>query len=94
MNLDFIFDVGQTLSLLFVIIFIEGVISGRPKGKWPGFLFACGMALITVIVGLVSKNFSYVLIMMVPTGLCFLVYFVSRRNVALGKGYRPEEEDL
>lgn len=92
-NIDFLLEFGKTLSLLFVIIFVEGVISGRPDGKWPGLFFASFIALVSVVVWLVSRSFQYFLIMMVPTALCFFVYYISRRNVAKGLGYHPEDEE-
>lgn len=92
-NIDFILDLGKTLSLLLVMVFIEGVISGRPDGKWPGLIFASFIAVVSVGVWLVSGSFQYFLFMMVPTALCFFVYFISRRNVAKGRGFHPEEEE-
>lgn len=92
-DIDFLLEIGKTLSLLFVIIFVEGVVSGRPDGKVPGLLFACFMALVSVAVWVVSGSLQYFLFMLVPTALCFLVYYVSRRNVAKGLGYHPEEFD-
>lgn len=92
-DIDFILGMGKVLSLLMVIVFIEGVVSGRPDGKWPGFLFASLIAVISVAVGLISHSFQYFMFMMVPTALCFFVYYVSRRNVARGGGFHPEEEE-
>ncbi len=92
-DIDFMLELGKTLSLLFVIIFIEGVISGRPDGKWPGLLFASFIGVISIIVWAVSRSFQYFLFMLVPTAICFFVYYISRRNVAKGLGYHPEEEE-
>lgn len=92
-DIEFILALGKTLSLLFVIIFVEGVISGRPDGKWPGLVFASFIAAVSIVVGLVTRSYQYFLIMMVPTALCFLVYYVSRRNVAKGRGYHPDEDE-
>ena len=91
--MDFLLEFGKTLSLLFVIIFVEGVISGRQDGKWPGLVFAIFIALVSVAVGLISRSVLYFLFMMVPTGLCFFVYYISRRNVANGGGYHREEDE-
>lgn len=93
LDIEFILSLGKTLSLLLVMVFVEGVISGRPDGKWPGLIFASFIALVSVFVWVISGSFQYFLFMMVPTGLCFLVYYVSRRNVAKGRGYHAEEEE-
>ena len=86
-DIDFMLELGKTLSLLFVIIFIEG------DGKWPGLLFASFIGVISIIVWAVSRSFQYFLFMLVPTAICFFVYYISRRNVAKGLGYHPEEEE-
>lgn len=92
-DIDFILAVGKTLSMLIVLVFIEGVISARPNGKWPGLAFAVLIAAVSVAVGLFSHSFAYFLFMLVPTTLCFLAYFVTRRNVAKGLAHNPEEEE-
>ena len=92
MDMEFFMEIGKTLSLLFVMIFFEGVISGRKNGKWPGFLFATMIFVISIIVGVVNHSGLYFLFMMVPTAICYFVYFVSRRNVARGGGYQGDDQ--
>ena len=52
----------------------------KDDGKWAWFMLA-------------PNIIGFFLFMLVPTAICFFVYYISRRNVAKGLGYHPEEEE-
>lgn len=91
--MDFIFEVGQTVSLFLAIIFMEGVLSAKTKTIWPGLLFACVMLAISIAVGVIFQSRDYFFYMMVPTLLCFLAFFISRRNIAKGDIIKDDFDD-
>jgi len=93
---DVILEYGQTVSLLLVLIVMEGVIAAKSVTPWPGLLYAFGMVIFSILMGIGFHDVHFFGYMMIPTLLCFVVFFFTRRNRRrnIEKGYRYNEDGL
>ena len=49
--LGFLYDLGCTLSLFVLVVFMEGVIATRKNAKWTGLILPVVLLIISVFVG-------------------------------------------
>lgn len=58
--LGFLYDLGCTLSLFVLVVFMEGVIATRKNAKWTGLILPVVLLIISVFVGGIYARFGRV----------------------------------
>lgn len=99
--LEAILEYGQMISLFLVLIVMEGVIAAKTQSSWPGLLYAFGMVVFSVIMGIAFHDIHFFGYMLIPTALCFVAFFFSRwnrrKNIEKGLHYNKDgliEEEM
>lgn len=82
--LGFLYDLGCTLSLFVLVVFMEGVIATRKNAKWTGLILPVVLLIISVFVGAYMHDLGAFLFLLIPVVLCLGTYFFSRRQVKKG----------
>ena len=94
--LETVFAYGQMISLFLVFVVVEGFVAAKSESPWPGIVFIGIIFALAVGMGLYFHDLSFFGFMMVPVALCFLAFFLSRKNRAknIEKGLHYNEEGL
>lgn len=98
-DLDFILALGKTLSLVVAMVFGEGIIASKQKGGKIGLILPVCMVALALAVYFIWKEWSYFWFVLLPTILCWAIYFACRWSVRNGTGipdvlYEEENETL
>ena len=102
---DGVFEVilayGQMISLFLVFVVVEGLIAAKSESPVPGLVFIGLIVLLAIGVGIGFGDMTFCGFMLIPAGLCFISFFLSRRtrakNIAKGVRYNADgliEEEL
>lgn len=92
--LDFLYDLGCTVSLFVLVVFMEGVIATRKNAKWTGLILPAALLVISVFVGAYMHDLSAFLFLLIPVALCVATYGFSRHQVKKGMAAPTIKEQM
>ncbi len=92
-NVEFFLALGKVISLVLCMVFIEGVVASRPKGKWIGMILPVLMLLLSVWVFFTWKNTLYFIFVFAPALLCWFIYYICRRSIKNGTALSLQEDE-
>lgn len=92
--LGFLYDLGCTLSLFVLVVFMEGVIATRKNAKWTGLILPVVLLIISVFVGAYMHDLGAFLFLLIPVVLCLGTYFFFRRQVKKGMAAPTIKEQM
>lgn len=99
--LEVILSYGQMFSLFLVLVVMAAVIGAKSKTNKPGMLYCLAIVGLSVWLGVSFHDIMFFWYMMIPTALCFLAHYTSRRvranNIKKGLHYNEDgllEEEL
>lgn len=94
-DIEFILGLGKAFSLVIAMVFIEGIVSSKPgkKATYWGLVLPVVMTGLSFIVYFASKLFAYFCFLIVPTILCWFIFFMCQRAVRNGTALSLQLED-
>jgi len=96
MDMELILGLGKFISLVSCMVFIEGLAASRPtkKATYYGLILPIIMTAVTIGTHMVWREWIYTVLVLVPSILCWTIYYFCRRSIRNGTALSLQEDEF